>query len=84
MEHSKKKTTYEFDSNGKLLSHTLLYAVDEVTEKRVLTRNEKGFLLSEVKYYGTDAGEKTEYEYDEKDNITAIIHYRRRRRIYFP
>lgn len=70
-----EKNSYEFDSNGKLISHTLLYAVDNVTEKKVFKRNEKGLLISEIKYYGDDAGEKTEYEYDEKDNVTAIIHY---------
>lgn len=70
-----EKNSYEFDSNGKLISHTLHYAIDNVTEKRVLTRNEKGLLISETKYYGNDQGEKTEYEYNEKDNVTAIIHY---------
>ncbi len=70
-----EKNSYEFDANGKLLGHTLLYAIDNMTEKRVLTRNEKGFLISEVKYYGTDAGEKTAYEINDKDVISAIIHY---------
>ena len=70
-----EKSTYEYDTNGKLATHTLLYAIDNFTEKRVLTRNEKGLLISEVKYYSGDSGEKTEYEYNEKDNVTAIIHY---------
>ena len=70
-----EKNTYEYDTNGKLATHTLLYAIDNFTEKRVLTRNEKGLLISEVKYYSGDSGEKTEYEYNEKDNVTAIIHY---------
>ena len=70
-----EKSTYEYDTNGKLATHTLLYAIDNFTEKRVLTRNEKGLLISEIKYYSGDSGEKTEYEYNEKDNVTAIIHY---------
>ena len=70
-----EKNTFEYDSNGKLSSHTLLYAIDNFMEKRVLTRNEKGLLISEVKYYSGDSGEKTNYEYNEKDNVTAIIHY---------
>ena len=70
-----EKSSYEYDTNGKLTTHTLLYAIDNFTEKRVLTRNEKGLLISEVKYYSGDSGEKTEYEYNEKDNVTAIIHY---------
>ena len=70
-----EKNTYEYDTNGKLATHTLLYAIDNFTEKRVLTRNEKGLLISEIKYYSGDSGEKTEYEYNEKDNVTAIIHF---------
>lgn len=70
-----EKNSYEYDTNGKLATHTLLYAIDNFTEKRVLTRNEKGLLISEVKYYSGDSGEKTDYEYNEKDNVTAIIHY---------
>ena len=70
-----EKSSYEYDANGKLTSHTLLYAIDNFTEKRILTRNEKGLLISEVKYYSGDSGEKTNYEYNEKDNVTAIIHH---------
>ena len=70
-----EKNSYEFNSKGKLLSHTLLYAVDNVTEKRVYIRNEKGNLISEVKHYGSDSGEKTEYEYNQKDLISAIVHF---------
>jgi YD repeat-containing protein len=57
------------------MSHTLLYAIDDVTEKKKMERNEKGLLISETKYYGDDSGEKTTYEYDEKENVTAIIKY---------
>jgi len=70
-----EKNSYEYNKNGKLLSHTLLYAVDDVTEKRVLTRDDKGHLLTEIKYYGSDSGERTDYEYNEKDNVKAIIRY---------
>ncbi len=64
-----EKNSFRYNEEGKLLEHTLLYAVEDVTERRMLTRNEKGLLLSEVKYYGDDSGEKTEYTYDEKDNL---------------
>jgi hypothetical protein len=64
-----EKNSFRYNQEGKLLEHTLLYAVEDVTERRMLTRNEKGLLLSEVKYYGDDTGEKTEYTYDEKDNL---------------
>ncbi len=64
-----EKNSFRYNPEGKLLEHTLLYAVEDVTERRMLTRNEKGLLLSEVKYYGDESGEKTEYAYDEKDNL---------------
>jgi hypothetical protein len=64
-----EKNSYRYNQEGKLLEHILLYAVEDVTEKRVLTRNEKGLLLSEVKYYGDDSGDRTDYAYDDKDNL---------------
>jgi YD repeat-containing protein len=70
-----EKNSYSFNEKGKLLSHELMYVLDDVTEKRVLTRNEKGFLVKEVKYYGSDSGESTIYEYNDKDNVVAIVHY---------
>ncbi len=70
-----EKNSFEYDPNGKLISQTLLYAIDNVTEKKVLTRNEKKLLVSEVKYYGSDSGERTNYEYNEKDILTAITNY---------
>ncbi len=70
-----EKNTYTYDTNSKLLSHTLLYVLDDVTEKRILTRNDKGLLVSEVKYYGDESGEKTEYEYNDKENVISITNY---------
>lgn len=68
-----EKNSFEYDSNNKLIGHTLFYALDDMTEKRLLTRNEKGQLLSETKYYGSESGEKTQYEYNDKGNISAIL-----------
>ncbi|MCC7231557.1 MAG: hypothetical protein IT242_01330 [Bacteroidia bacterium] len=70
-----ERNSYTWNSSGKLMSHELYYAVDDVTEHRVLTRDDKDRLISEVKYYGEDAGEKTEYSYDDKDNISEIKFY---------
>jgi hypothetical protein len=70
-----EKNSYRYNPEGKLLEHILLYAVEDVTEKRMLTRNEKGLLLSEVKYYGDDSGERTDYTYDEKDNLIERKYY---------
>ena len=68
-----ERSTFVYGPHGKLVEHELFYVVDDAREKRVLTRNEKGYLLSEVKYYGDEEGSRTNYEYDEKDNIVAII-----------
>src|SRR3954471_6116590 len=47
-----EKAEYEYDGNGKVVSQTLLYALDDVMEKKIFKRDEKGNLLSEVKLYG--------------------------------
>ena len=59
-----ERNTYVYNPAGKLLEHALLYAAEETTEKRVLTRDESGKLLVETKYYGNDSGERTEYTYN--------------------
>lgn len=61
-----ERNSYVYNTEGKLLEHTLLYAAEDATEKRVLKRDEGGKLLIETKYYGDDSGEHTEYVYDEK------------------
>jgi hypothetical protein len=67
-----EKNSYSFNDQGKLMSHMLFYALDNVTEKRVLTRNAEGLLVEEIKYYGDDAGERTTYGYNEKNLVTRI------------
>src|SRR5690242_19848979 len=47
-----EKNSYVFNADGKLMEHTLLYAVEDVTERRMLKRDEKGRLLEETNYYG--------------------------------
>ncbi len=70
-----ERNTLRYSPEGKLLEHVLLFALEDVTEKRVLNRDDKGRLLEEIKYYGDDSGEKTTYEYNEKDLVSAIIEY---------
>src|SRR5204862_216347 len=62
-----ERNSFVFNANSKLLEHILLYAVEDVTERRLLNRDEKGRLTEETKYYGDDSGEKTAYVYDEND-----------------
>lgn len=61
-----ERNSYVYNSNGKLLEHALLYAAEDATEKRVLTRDDDGKLLIETKYYGGDSGEYMEYTYNDK------------------
>jgi YD repeat-containing protein len=70
-----EKNTFAYESHGKVIEHVLLYAVEDVTEKRVMKRDEKGRLLEEIKYYGDDSGERTTYVYDEKDNLIERKQY---------
>ncbi len=61
-----ERNSYLYNEKGKLLEHSLLYAAEDATEKRVLTRDDAGKLLVETKYYGGDSGEHTEYVYNDK------------------
>jgi len=66
---------FSYNPQGKLTEHVLVFAVEDVTEKRVLKRNEKGLLLEEVKYYGDDTGERFTYTYNEKEDVTSITRF---------
>ncbi len=70
-----ERNEYVYSAGGKLLEHTLYYAFDDVTEKKVYRRDDKERLLEEVKLYGEDEGEKLVYAHDEKDRITSITRY---------
>jgi hypothetical protein len=59
-----ERNTYAYNDKGKLTEHSLLYAAEDATEKRVLERDEAGRLLKETKFYGGDTGEHTEYVYN--------------------
>lgn len=70
-----EKNSYQYESHGKLAEHILLFAAEDVTEKRILTRDDKGRLLEEIKYYGDDSGERTAYTYNDKDQLTERKQY---------
>ncbi|MBK7911164.1 MAG: hypothetical protein KBB38_00660 [Bacteroidia bacterium] len=70
-----ERNTYRFGPHGKLEEHVLFYAVDDVTERRVLQRDEKGLLLEEVRYYGDDTGERLVYTYGDKDLLVSLKRY---------
>lgn len=70
-----ERNTYVYDKQGKLLEHTLFYAIDDVTEKRILRRNDAGLLLEEVRMYGDDTGERIAYTYDSAGRVSSIVRY---------
>ncbi len=70
-----ERNTYTYDQLGKMTEHILYFAIDDVYEKRVLIRDDKGNALSETKYYGGEAGEKTEYEYATDGKIVGVRYY---------
>lgn len=70
-----ERNDYRYSSGGKLTEHVLLYAVDDVTERRVLRRDDRDLLLEEMKMYGDDTGERSTYSYDTEGKLTEIVHY---------
>lgn len=70
-----EKNSYQYESHGKPVEHTILFAAEDMTEKRMFTRDDKGRLLEEIKYYGDDSGERTTYVYDDKDQLTERKYY---------
>src|SRR5690349_17967573 len=47
-----ERNSYVYNDKGKLMEHSLLYAAEDATEKRVFIRDDAGKLLKETKYYG--------------------------------
>ncbi|MFM2206223.1 MAG: hypothetical protein RL213_198 [Bacteroidota bacterium] len=70
-----EKNEFRYSPGGKLVEHVLLFAVEDVTERRVLRRDEKDLLLEELKMYGDDTGERTTYSYDPDGKPLEIVHY---------
>lgn len=70
-----EENNYKYDVNEKLIEHHFYYVMDDARETVVMTRNEKGKLISEVKFYGTDQGARIEFEYDNEDRVIGILNY---------
>lgn len=64
--------TFNYNENGKLMSHVMQLVMDEATETLQNHRDEKGRIVKEVKLYGNDPGETTSYVYDDKDQVIEI------------
>lgn len=66
---------YIYDEAGKIVEHAMRLETEDVFEKFVFERDSKGRTLSETKYYGDDAGERTHYEYGDWDTPFKITRY---------
>lgn len=69
-----EKNSYEYE-NGKLIFHKLEYLLDENSESQKLVRDANGRLTEEIKYYGNEAGERTEYFYFENGEVSGRKFY---------
>lgn len=70
-----ERNEYRYSPGGKLIEHVLLFAIEDVTERRVLRRDEQDRLLEELKMYGDDTGERMVYSYDDADHVLSVVRY---------
>jgi len=67
-----EKNFYFYDPAGKMIKHELVIDSEGISEIFEYNRDEKGRLLTEIKYYGDDPGEKSIYEYGASDQPVKI------------
>jgi len=70
-----EENTYEYDEKGQLLKHHLEVEADGISETLTFNRDEKGRLVTELKIYGDDPGERIELTYSSHDNPITINRY---------
>jgi hypothetical protein len=74
-ESEHEKHVFEYDSGGRLIKHILELTRDGISETLVYTRDEKGRILVDQKFYGEDPGEKITYEYQAHQQPVKIERY---------
>jgi hypothetical protein len=70
-----ERHSYTLNQHDSLVSHSFEMPLDEVIERFVYDRNEADQLVVVTKFYGKEAGERTEYVYDENNLPTTITYY---------
>jgi hypothetical protein len=70
-----ERHSYTLNQHDSLVSHSVEMPLDEVIERFVYDRNEADQLVVVTKFYGKEAGERTEYVYDENNLPTTITYY---------
>ena len=70
-----ERHSYTLNQHDSLVSHSVEMPLDEVIERFVYDRNEADQLVVVTKFYGREAGERTEYVYDENNLPTTITYY---------
>lgn len=66
---------YRYNSTGKLIQHELILESEGISELYEFLRDEKDRIVKEVKYYGEDPGERTEYTYEAHEQPITIARY---------
>jgi hypothetical protein len=64
--------TFSYNDESKLMEHVMHMLMDDVKEVLKNTRDEKGRLIKEQKFYGSEPGEATSYVYNDKGSIIEI------------
>jgi hypothetical protein len=63
---------YTYDANNKLIIHHIEIEEEGVSEQFEYTRDDKGRITEEIKFYGEDPGERILYSYGATDNPVSI------------
>jgi hypothetical protein len=70
-----ERHTYTYNQKGSLIEHVVEMPLDEVVEKFLHERNESDYLTVVTKFYGDEAGERTEYVYNDNNLPVEITYY---------
>lgn len=70
-----ERHSYNYNQNGSLMTHEVEMPLDEVVEKFLHERNECDHLTVVTKFYSDEAGERTEYVYNDNNLPIEITYY---------
>ncbi len=70
-----ERHSYTLNQHDSLVSHSVEMPLDEVIERFNYDRNESDQLTAVTKFYGKEAGERTEYFYNENNLPVTITYY---------
>ncbi len=74
-EDQEEKHVFAYSETGKLIRHELSIESDGISETFEYTRDEKGRVIQEIKYYGDDPGERVVYVYAAHEQPVSISRF---------